>query len=487
VGGAGRHVVLGLAPVLVLVLSACGGDPQALMHFHSRPDLTPPVVTVHVSKPGAAPGYVFIAPKQSALEKGPEIVDDTGQPVWFGPVAQEATDFRVQSYEGQPVLTWWEGPPTAPVSGSGIGHGVIADSSYQQVARVDASFGPDTTDLHEFQLTPQGTALLTVYRVEPRNLSSVGGPANGKVVDGLIEEIDIATGRVLLTWRSVDHVPLSESYIAPPPKTGKGSQTAYDYFHINSVDQEPNGNLLVSARNTRTVYEIDKKTGAIAWRLGGKSSTFTMGPGTRFAWQHDARRQADGTITIFDDEASPALAKQSRAIRLRLDLKTKTATLVDSFSAGTLSISQGNVQTLANGDTFVGWGSAPRVTEFSPTGKIVFDATFSKGDDSYRAYRFPWTGTPTTRPSVAAAKRGGDSVTLYASWNGATEVKAWSVVAGLNSENLKAIGVEVPKKGFETTVQAKTDAPYFAVEAIGADGEVLAESAAVTRGSVAMG
>jgi len=475
----------------VLACTACGGDPPApgtaTLHFHSRPDLTPPVVDVKTSRPGQAPGYIFIAPKQSAIEKGPEIIDDQGQPVWFGPVPAQATDFRVQTYDDQPVLTWWEGPPDAPVPGSGVGHGVIADSTYQQIARVDAGFGPDTTDLHEFQLTPQGTALLTVYRIVPRDLSSLGGPANGKAVDCVIEEIDVATDKVLFTWHSLDHVALSESYQPVPPKTGKGSGVAYDYFHINSVDPEPNGDLLVSARNTHAVYEIDKTTGAVVWRLGGKKSTFTMGPGTPFAWQHDARRQADGTITVFDDEASPAVEKQSRAIRLRLDLKTKTATLVQSFADGTLSGSQGNVQVLPNGNTFVGWGSVPRVTEFTPSGKVVFDATFTKGDDTYRAYRFPWTGAPTTRPAIAVAKGGGGTATVYASWNGATQVKTWRVVGGINSENLRPIGAPTARDGFETTMKIATDDPYLGVEALGADGAVLGESAAVTRGSVAMG
>ena len=478
----------------VLATAGCGNsakkketDPPPTMHFKSRPDLAPPVVTVSTSKPSQAAGDIFIAPKQDAIQKGPEILDDDGQPVWFGPVAEQATDFREQTYQGEPVLTWWEGPPDAPVSGSGIGHGVIADSSYQEIARVDTSFGDDTADLHEFQLTPRATALLTVYRIVPRDLSSVGGSVNGKAVDCVVEEIDVATGSVIFIWHSIDHVPLSKSYLAPPPKTGKGSATAYDYFHVNSVDLEPNGDLLVSARNTHAVYEVNENTGAIVWQLGGKQSTFAMGDGTNFAWQHDARRQSDGTITIFDDEASPAAAKESRAIRIRLDPKQKTATLVSSFADGTLAASQGNAQMLPNGDTFVGWGSVPRVTEFSPGGDVVFDATFSKGDDSYRAYRFAWSGTPITRPSIAVAKSTGDDATVYASWNGATDVKRWRVVGGINSENLKPVGGEVAKQGFETTLKVDTNDPYLAVEALAADGDVLARSAAVVRGNGAMG
>ncbi len=486
-----RGLTVSLVAVGLLAAAGCGSDPpgngKATLHFLSRPDLTPPIVTVATSKPTRARGYLFIAPKQDAIEKGPEIVDNTGQPVWFHPVAQQATDFRVQTYDDEPVLTWWEGPPAAPVPGSGAGHGVIADSSYQEIATVNASFGPDTSDLHEFQLTPEGDALLTVYRIVPRNLSSIGGPVHGKAVDGLIEEIDVATGNVLFTWHSLDHVALSESYLAPPAKTGKSSGVAYDYFHLNSVQEEPDGNLLISGRNTHAVYEIDERTGAVIWRLGGKKSTFAMGPGTTFAWQHDARRQPDGTITVFDDEASPALASQSRAIRLRLDVKKKTASLVQSLANGTLSVSQGNAQVLPNGDTLVGWGSVPRITEFSPAGSVVFDATFTKGDDSYRAYRFPWTGMPTTRPAIAVAKGGGDRATVYVSWNGATAVKSWSVLAGANSENLEQVGGDVAKQGFETKLIAKTDDPYVAVEALDADGRVLSESAAVARGSGALG
>jgi len=474
---------------VALLATACGGGSkgQALMHFKSRPDLSPPAITVLASTAAQAPGDVFLAPKKNAIQKGPMILDSKGRLVWFGPVPEQATDFRVQTYEGKPVLTWWEGPPTAPVLGTGLGHGVIMDTSYHQIARVDASFGPDTADLHEFLLTPEGTALITAYRVVPYDLSSLGGPVHGKVADSLIEEIDVKSGKVLFRWHSIGHIAFSESYADLPPKTGDGSDTPWDYFHINSIEPEPDGNLLVSARNTHGVYEIDKKTGAVLWRLGGKKSTFTMGSGTQFFWQHDARRHADGTITIFDDESSPAKLDHSRAIRLRLDLNAKTATLVSAYSVGVLAPSQGNVQLLSNGDEFVGWGAVPRMTEFSPTGKVVFDATFTDGDDSYRAYRFAWAGTPTTHPSIAVEKGDGSTATVYASWNGATEVARWRVVAGTTAENLDPVGAPVARTGFETELKVETDAPYLAVEALDAHGHVLARSSAVQRGGVAVG
>jgi hypothetical protein len=373
------------------------------------------------------------------------------------------------------VLTFWEGPPAAPVRGTGLGHYVILDTSYRRIATVQAGFGADTADLHEFQLTPRGTALITAYRIVPR-------PGGRRVADSIVQEVDVASGRVLFTWHSLGHVALAESY-SPAPT----DDTPYDYFHVNSVDEEPDGNLLVSARNTHAVYEIDRSTGDVLWRLGGKRSSFHMGKGTTFAWQHDARRQPDGTITLFDDGASPAVEKESRAIRIRLDAKTRTATLVSAYAAGSLAGSQGNVQVLENGDVLVGFGAVPRITEFAPDGTIVFDATFSKGDDSYRAYRFAWRATPATRPAVAVAEGGGATATVYASWNGATEVARWRVLAGLDADKLDPVGPPLLKSGFETTLRAATDDPYLAVEALDARGRVLGRSAAVARGGNAIG
>jgi hypothetical protein len=486
-----RPTLLAAAAVAVAALLAgCGGSPApvGVLHFHSRPDLTPPAVDVLANTGGQAPGYVFISPKKGAPQKGPEILDDSGQPVWWGPVAQQATDFRVQEYRGKPVLTYWEGPPTAPVVGTGVGHGVILDSHYRQIARVDSGFGPDTSDLHEFQLTPQGTALITVDRIVDADLTSVQGAKDGKAVDGIVQEIDVATGKVLFTWHSIGHVAFSESYSPHPAATGDDAQKPWDYFHINSIQPLADGNLLISARNTHAVYEIDTSTGDVVWRLGGKRSTFAMGPGTRFAWQHDARMQPDGTITIFDDEAAPAVGKHSRAIRLRIDLGAKTATLVHADIApdGILTGSQGSAQVLANGDLFVGWGAIPRFTEYAPSGRIVYDASFPEADDSYRAFRFAWTGEPDTRPAIAVAPGGVYHATVYASWNGATEVASWRVLAGPSADELEPVG-SAPRHGFETTLEPKTQAAYYAVQALDANGTVLGTSAAVQRGGLAIG
>jgi arylsulfotransferase ASST len=296
-----------------------------------------------------------------------------------------------------------------------------------------------------------------------------------------VQEVDIATGRVLFEWHSYPEVAIAESY-APPPKASAGAKAApYDYFHVNSIDVEPSGNLLVSARNTHAVYEIDRKTKKVIWRLGGKKSDFKMGSGTTFAWQHDARRHADGTITIFDNGAAPPVEKFSRVLVLRVDVAARKATLLRSYHhpKRLLAPFEGNAQLLPNGNIVVGWGAQPYVSEFARSGSLLFDAYFGhdkppgEDADTYRAYRFSWHGRPRDRPVVVVA---GD--TAYSSWNGATEVASWQVLAGASAGQLKPAQT-VPKNGFETPIRLTKSAAFYAVRALSRDGKVLGTSEAV--------
>jgi hypothetical protein len=443
-------------------------------HFVSRPDLRPVPVSVRTPAHGTAPGYVFLAPKKDVDQAGPLILDDRGQVVWFDPLSTHGvTDFRVQTYSGKPVLTWWQGQSD---KGIGDGHYVIMDDHYRQIATVQAGNGLHG-DIHEFLITPANTALITVYREIPYDLRPWGGARQGKLDEGVVQELDIATGRVLFEWHSADHVDPSESY-EPLPKDA----TPWDYFHVNSIDPDGRDRLLVSARHTHAVYAIRKSDGEIHWRLGGKQSDFRLGPGTRFAWQHDARRQPDGTVRVFDNAASEPGKARSRVLVLRVDEGRRTATLVRSFirSPPLLSTSQGNAQLLPGGHLFVGWGSKPYATEFDRAGEMVFDLRFGAGRvDSYRAFRFPWTGRPTTRPTVAL-RTDGDRTTVYASWNGATEVARWRILAGPDAQHLSPAATAA-KSGFETKVAVNSDAETFPVEALAANRRVLGRSAAVDR------
>jgi hypothetical protein len=465
---------------IATVAAGCGSGSAAgpnlpTQHFRSRADLRPPPVKVLTRAGHTAQGYLFIAPERGVDQGGPLILRDDGQVVWFDRLDdRRVTSFRVQRYRGRPVLTWW-----SAIRSKGPGHNglyVIADDSYRVLRTVSPAHGL-SGDLHEFLLTPRGTAVMTAYHRIPFDLSPIGGPAHGAVYEGVIQEIDVATGRLLFEWHSLDHVGIGESYEALPIDPSK----TYDYFHLNSVDIEPNGNLLVSARNTHAAYEIRRSTGGVVWRFGGKHSDFTFGPGARFKWQHDVRRLPDGTVTVFDNAGEHfRRGAQSRAIVLHVDWKRRHVTLLHSYRhrPPLLSTSEGNAQSLPGGHVLVGWGSQRYVTEFARDGKVLLDLRFgSYRARSYRAYRFHWTGHPSTRPAVTAV-RGGSGTTVYASWNGATLVSAWRVLAGPDAQRLDEVA-EAPTAGFETPIHLDSRASVFRVAALDADGRVLRMSAAV--------
>jgi Arylsulfotransferase (ASST) len=449
------------------------------LSFQSRPDLTPASIEVTNPSPGAASGDVFITPQQGPTQNGAMILDASGGLVWFQPVpaGDMAADLRVQRLGGRPVLTWWQG-----YSGAGIGAGedVIEDESYRRVAVVRAANGL-SADLHEFRLTPRGTALITAYYPVYWNASAVHGSSRQIVFDSVVQEIDVKTGLVLYQWDSLDHVPLADSYEPMPSAAGQ----PFDYFHINSIQPEKDGDLLISARNTWAAYEIDRHTGRVVWSLGGKRSSFRLGPGVQFAFQHDVRLHADPdpTVTLFDDGAGGGgggtqIHAQSRGIRVRLNRARKTATLVseDVHTPALTASFEGNMQELPDGDEFLGWGQEPYFTEYDPRGRVVFDGRFVGPNSSYRAYRFRWTGKPRSAPAVRAAASAGN-VDVYVSWNGATNVTSWRVLGGGRTNGLHAL-VTAPKDGFETQIVIFPQR-YVAVQALDGAGRVLATSATV--------
>jgi Arylsulfotransferase (ASST) len=459
----------------------------------SRPNLHPPVMSVDTASlplasatgGAVAPGYLFLGPSAgNGVQAGPLLVDHQGEPVWFKPIPRAlwATDIRLAHYRHQPVVTWWEGKMN--VIGFGQGEGVIVDSSYREVARVRAGNGR-SIDIHEFILTPEGTALFTCFpKRVPADLSEVGGPSDGSVLEGVIQEVDIASGRVVFEWRSLDHIPVSESYF--PPQTAYG----YDYLHLNSIDIMPDGHLLVSARHSWALYKIHRRTGHVLWRLGGKNSDFALGRGAQFYWQHDARHHPDGTISVFDDGAAlfadgsgyQKTESQSRGVVLDIDNGGKAVQLARSYRHPhrVLANAMGNFQTLPDGRILIGWGSNPTASEFLPDGTLIADTRLGKKHDSYRTYKYPWTATPADPPQVAARRdRRSGRATLYVTWNGATEVARWLVSTGSHPSAVRPVGV-ARRHGFETAIRLPAHhSGYAKVTALNSAGHHLRSSDAV--------
>jgi Arylsulfotransferase (ASST) len=435
--------------------------------------LTAPAVSVW-TRPGAtpAPGYLFTTPRTEAFNA--VIYDSAGEPVWIEPTGLAATDLRVQLFEGRPVLTYWSG---RVYEGHGIGAASILDDAYRPVATVRTGGGV-IADLHEFAITARGTALLIAYPPARADLTVFDGPADGHVLGGRVQEVDIATGAVLVDWEALDHLDLTESYqTLGEGADGSDAGSPFDPVHLNSVEDDGDA-LIICARHTNAIYRVDKATGAILWRLGGRRSDFEVEQAARFSWQHDARRRPDGRVSLFDNHGKSGSDGVSAGLILDLDEAARTATVAGALRHEEhFGYAMGNMHVLADGSAVVGWGTKPVATEFDPAGEAVFELR-DLGAGSYRVWKHEWVGRPGTPPDVGVL-RSGDSLEVYASWNGATEVAGWRVLTGADPGSLTEAG-SGERSGFETRVDVP-DSPAVQVQALDAAGSVLGSSAVWPR------
>jgi arylsulfotransferase ASST len=480
---AATAAALALAALPTPALAASGWTKAV----RSLPGFRVPRVIVTARDSQVAPGFIFVTPRTIYPGRtGPTILDKDGHVVWFHRQSKRlsAQDLRPQVYRGKPVLTWSLSPPLlregAVLTRGATPHNtydVIADASYRIIKRVRAHGRGVITNGHDFVITSRNTALVLGSRALPRRLKRYGGPASGRIVDDLVQEIDLRTNKLLFNWSSARHVPLSES-MAPFPKVGY-----WDPFHLNSISVDSDGNLLVSARHTSTVYKINRRSGRIIWKLGGSNSSFKMARGARFYYQHDAARQADGTITLFDNGSDGADRRESesQAKRLRIVGKTRTVELVGRFrhpSGSGIATSQGNASVLPNGNVFVGWGISPWFSEYASDGRLLFGAHFtSVWHHSYRAFKAPWSGRPRTKPSVFA-RIAGSQVAAYVSWNGATDVAQWRLLGGNTETSLAPLGA-APWADFETKLVFPGTPAFVQVQGLDASGNVIGASAVV--------
>lgn len=457
---------------------------RGVQQFQSRPDLHPPQVIIDKRASGPLGGVIVTEVHGGRSQTGPLIFDQNGRIIWFNPLSPEpswqhrAFNVHVTSYQGEPVLAWFQG---AVVAGHGQGSYQIVDTRYRPVAQVQAQGGLQG-DLHELIITPQGTALFTCY-----------GQAHGKVLVrgamrsvpywyGVAQEVEIATGKLLFQWRSDHHVPLNYSYISPKVKLGG----YWDYFHINAIAIDPlDENLLISSRNTSAIYKVNRKTGQVMWRMGGKHNQFQMGPGSHFAFQHDVRMWPGGVMTVFDNEGGPPrFGPQSRALTLSVDERRRQVRLIraDVHTPAIYSAALGSVQPLPGGGTFVGWGTSSYFSEYDSHGRVLFDGGFAtggtKGAASYRAFLHTWSGLPTAPPDIAVVRSRGNA-TVYASWNGASALAKWIVLGGASAGEMSPLG-SASVAGFETGIALHNAPAAIAVSAVDADGGVLATSKTVT-------
>jgi EmrB/QacA subfamily drug resistance transporter len=454
------------------------------LDFVSAPSLHPPrIETGDTDTSKLGPGllltasFYHVSRPPMVGQSGPLILDNHMQPVWFNPVSEDvvASNLTTQTYHGKPVLAWWQGVITsAGISESG--EYVIVDQHYREIARLRSKGGWILT-LHSLVIDGDH-AWVTANKNVPLNLSKYGGSYNGTVIDSGVQEYDLRSGKLLRTWNALAHIPLGDSYALP-----QLNGFPWDAYHVNWISPVSDGKLLVSMRDTWAAYLVDMDSGKVEWTLGGKHSTFDVEPDAKFEWQHDVTLHPTSTVTLFDDHCCqvrgadtwlPATAP-SRGLILKLDRNAKRATLLSEYGRQheLAAAYMGNAQPLANGNVLVGWGSEPFFSEYSKAGKLLMYAKFPDPDIAYRVNREHWIGLPLDRPRGAARAAGG-TTKVYASWNGATEVASWKVLAGPAGQEQ---AVKTAKRsGFETAIPVGSVNDRFVVLALARDGRVLGES-----------
>jgi hypothetical protein len=447
--------------------------------FATMPGVEAPVMTVTVADHDPAAGDIFTSNGPAPGRYGALIYTPQGRLVWFNQLSGGLVDddVNVQRYEGHRDLTFWRGKVLS--LGFGDGEDIVMNSHYQTVDTVRGGNGLEP-DLHEFQIAAHNVAYLTAYNPIRCNLESAGGPRDGVILDAVVLEIDLRTGLVRWEWHALDHVGVNESETKPP------RVRAWDWFHINSIDPQADGDLFISARNMWAGYQLAAGSGRILWRLGGLDSSFTLEPGTRTEWQHDGRILPNGDVTLFDD-GDPG-EPQSRAVTIALDLANHTAHLVSAYthpSPPLLAASQGDMQTLPDGNTLVGYGGVPEISEYAANGSLLFDAHLPYDLIFYRAYRHPWSAQPLSRPAALASLNNVDEMVVHMSWNGATDVAAWRVLAGERPGRLRP-QTTIRTTGFESSTILPGKFAYAAVQALGSGGQVLSTSRTVAVESYAV-
>jgi len=387
------------------------------------------------------------------------------------------------------------------------------NSNYDLVYNVSA-IGHEYADAHEFFLTPHCTAVFTSYHHRAHNLSEFN-ITDGYIIDNSIQEVDLATNTLLFEWRASDHIPLSDTYLFPNmSQQGHSPGNAMDFFHMNSIEKDDAGNYLISARHTHALYYIDGRTGSILWALGGKRNDFTdlsNNTATNFAWQHHARwaSPARTAITLFDNRDSKyefAPDYLSRGVILTLDQTAKTVALTAEYRSPSniTAIREGSMQLLSDsampGNVLLGWGNEPAWTEYAANGTIVWDVRLGplnldrQSADNYRALKVNWTAAPQWSPKIAAGPAEADLLlplaeklenvdagrndTAYFSWNGATDVETWVILASTDRPELGVGDVwkVVPKSGFESSVFVGGEARFVRALAVATNGSVVGVS-----------
>lgn len=458
------------------------------MAFHSAPTLNAQEAceNLGVTTSGTQPGTYLFLTQGGANGTGAGLFQDNGTLVWWlNGIGPKDHDMSLVHFRGQPYIAVWSGH--APGAGSyGMGTVLLYNQRYQLAGRlrIGKAYGAQQIDLHEFQITPHGEALTGSYTPQWRFVGGHWEWVLGYLVEkwSLFQNSSgIHIGRLRFAWNAINDVRVSDSHVPSPGRHA----AIYDYFHGNGITEAPDGDLLVSGRNTWGIYEIDARRGTrgfdhVYWQVGGPHDSRLSEP---WCYQHDIAALGHATYSLYDDGGTgPGCLGSSQHPARGLIFGVNTSHrpvrvhLIRSYTHNPAIYTgfTGSMQVLSNGDALIDWANIPQITEYDSTGRTV-KMDLSLSNWSYRGFRFPWVGQPTQPPAIAAQESGANT-NVWASWNGSTEVAQWQVLGGADASHLAPVGGRVAKTGFETSMTVTGHYAELAVQALSSSGTVLATS-----------
>ncbi|QUC15840.1 uncharacterized protein UV8b_00081 [Ustilaginoidea virens] len=457
-----------------------------VQHFKSFEHIAPRPNMIRQDDRCSRSLLTFLSPHGSAeqaIQPQATILDHNGRLIWTsGWDKKQIYNLMAQEYKGRKYITFWAGKTV--VGGHGAGSYYMLDETYNMTRRIQAKNGLKG-DFHEFRITPEGTALITVYDVQEADLSGFG-KERGPIRDSVFQEIDIETGQLVFEWRASKHVSIADTH-RDIGEEGEPNGKPFDWFHISSVDKDAQGNYLISSAHLHSIFCISGQNGEVIWTLGGKGNNFkdlSGGKATNFAFQHDARWDNNySELTLFDNsrEAHP------RGVRLRVDTDVMGVELITEYASPTHApaASPGSLQNLPNGNVLVGYGSSGSFAEFTRDGKVLCETHFgpqsrsgTSAIRSYRVLKFAWHSAPETQPDLTTSQDDASVWRAYASWHGSTEVSDWV----LQGSSDPAVGkwktlASKAKDGFEADFLLEADhSKYIRVVAMDSRGNALSTS-----------
>lgn len=364
-----------------------------------------PQINVSVNN-NPAPGYLFMSVSTESPGVGFYlfILDKNGKYVKY----KNTPEHYPSCFQTQPngLITFQMPHDTYQYAGGGHSTAIVLDTNLTQIDTFQCGNGY-LSDSHEFVMLPNGHVLMVAYDLQPVDMSQIvtGGNPGALVYGSIIQELDLQK-RVIFQWRSWDAIPITDTY-------QNMKLAGFDYIHVNAMRMDYDGNILIMSRLLCEITKLNRQTGEIMWRMGGKQNEFTFindnpaNAPTYFTHPHGLTLLPNGNYLFFDNGLLHT-PQYSRAVEYQVDEVNKTATLVWEYrnTPDIYAATQGSAQRLDNGNTLIGWGSAgltgkPSVTEVTPDKQVVFELTLSPNTLSYRALKYPFRDF---KPSAEVSK-----------------------------------------------------------------------------------